>query len=191
VRLIVVVCVKLPEAPWTTIENVPVDAFFVADNVSVLGPVVLLGLKDAMTPRGSPEADKLTLPAKPFCGVSVMVDVTFAPRARLNEFGEAVRTKLGGATTVRETVALCDNAPDFPAIVTVKVPNVAVLLAVTVSVLVFAVLTGLNAAVRPLGKSVAERLTLPLNPFRGVTVIVLVPCAPCATLRLLGETESA
>jgi len=53
----------------------------VADRDRVLVPVVLLGLKDAVTPRGRPEAAKLTPPVKPFCGL--------APRARLNEFGEA------------------------------------------------------------------------------------------------------
>jgi hypothetical protein len=74
----------------------------------------------------------------------------------------------------------CDNAPDLPVIVIVKVPSVAVLLAVSVRVLVPVVLLGLNAAVTPLGKPVAERLTLPLNPFSGVTVMVLVPLALCA-----------
>jgi len=72
----VVVCAKVPKVPRTRTENVPVDAVLLADRVSVLVPVVLLGLKDAVTPRGKPEADKLTLLAKPFCGVTVMVDVT-------------------------------------------------------------------------------------------------------------------
>ncbi len=114
-------CVKLPEAPWITIENVPIDALLVADKASVLVAVVLPGLKEAVTPRGRLEADKLTLPAKPFCGVTVMVDVTFAPRARLSELGEAERAK---SVTVSESVVLCDNAPDLPVIVTVKVPRI-------------------------------------------------------------------
>ena len=59
-------CVKPPDVPWITIENVPVVALLPADKVSVLVLVVLLGLKDAVTLRGRPEADKLTLPAKPF-----------------------------------------------------------------------------------------------------------------------------
>lgn len=180
-------CVKLPEAPWITIENVPIDALLVADKASVLVAVVLPGLKEAVTPRGRLEADKLTLPAKPFCGVTVIVDVTFAPRARLRELGEAERAK---SVTVSESVVLCDNAPDLPVIVTVKVPSVAVLLAVSVSVLVLVVLLGLNAAVTPLGKPVAERPTLPLKAFCGMTVMVLVPFALRAMLRLLGEAES-
>ena len=95
VRLMVVVWVRLPEAPWTTIENVPMFALLVADNVSVLVAVVLLGLKDAVTPRGRPEADKLTVPVKPFCGVAVIAEEIWLPRARLSELGEAERAKFG------------------------------------------------------------------------------------------------
>jgi hypothetical protein len=65
-RLTVAVWVKLPEMPLIRIENVPVAALFFADKVSVLVVVVLPGLKDAVTPRGKPEADKLTVPVKPF-----------------------------------------------------------------------------------------------------------------------------
>jgi len=74
--------------------------------------------------------------------------------------------------------------------VTVAVPAVAELLAVKVSVLVPVVLVGLNDAVTPLGNPEAARLTLPVNPFAGFTVIVLVPLAPSATVKLLGEAES-
>jgi len=63
-------------------------------------------------------------------------------------------------------------------IVAVAVPVAAVLLAVNVRVLVVVVLPGLNAAVTPLGKPEAERLTLLLKPLCGVTVMVLVPFAP-------------
>jgi hypothetical protein len=190
VRLIVVVCVKLPEMPRIRTENVPVDAVLLADRVSVLVPAVLLGLKNAVTPRGRPEADKLTLPAKPFCGVTPTLDVTLAPRARLNEFGEAEMAKFGGGTTVRETVALCDKPPDAPVTVAVKVPRAAVLVAVSVSILVLVVLLGLKAAVTPLGRPDAEKLTMLLKPFSGLTLTVLMPFVPWATLRLLGEVES-
>ena len=66
VRLMVVVCVSVPEVPRIRTENVPVDAVPLAVRVRVLAPEVLPGLKDALTPRGKPEADKFTLPAKPF-----------------------------------------------------------------------------------------------------------------------------
>ena len=61
-----VVFVKLPEVPVMVTVNVPVDAVPPAVRVSVLVLVVLLGLKDAVTPVGRPEADKLTLALKPF-----------------------------------------------------------------------------------------------------------------------------
>ena len=79
--------------------------------------------------------------------------------------------------------------PDVPVTVTVTVPVVAVLLAVSVNVLVLAVLLGLNDAVTPLGRPDADKLTLPLKPFCGVTVMVLEPLAPCAIVKLLGDAE--
>jgi len=189
VRESVVVFVKLPEEPRTRTESVPIDAVLLADRVSVLLPVVLLGLNEAVTPRGSPEADKLTLPVKPPCGVTVIVDVTLPPRTRVKELGEAEREKLGGAVTVRETAVVCDKAPDVPVIVMVTVPRAAALLAVKVSVLVVVALAGLNAAVTPLGSPDAERLTLVLKPLSGLTVIVLVPLVPWMRMRLIGEAE--
>jgi len=74
-------------------------------------------------------------------------------------------------------------------IVTVDVPVVAVLLAVNVSVLVLVVLLGLNDAVTPLGRAEVARLTLPVKPFCGVTVIVLVPLVPWVTVTLFGDAD--
>src|SRR6266571_1395675 len=91
--------------------------------------------------------------------------------------------------TVREIVAVFVKLPDVPVRVTVTVPVAAVLLAVSVNVLVLAVLLGLNEAVTPLGRPDADKLTLALKPFCGLTVMVLAPLAPCVTLRLLGDTE--
>jgi hypothetical protein len=90
---------------------------------------------------------------------------------------------------VRETVVVFVRLADEPVTVTVTVPVAAVLLAVSVNVLVLAVLLGLNDAVTPLGRPDAERLTLPLKPFCGVTVMVLAPLAPCTSVKLLGEVE--
>jgi len=70
-----------------------------------------------------------------------------------------------------------ERLPEVPVIVTVAVPVVAVLLAVSVSVLLPVVLAGLNEAVTPLGRPEADRLTLPVNPLAGFTVIVDVPLA--------------
>jgi hypothetical protein len=90
---------------------------------------------------------------------------------------------------MRESVVLCDKLPETPVTVTLKVPSAAVLLAVSVNVLVLAVLLGLNDAVTPLGRPDADRLTLPLKPFCGVTVMVLALFVPWTTLTLLGEAD--
>src|SRR5271163_3777770 len=74
--------------------------------------------------------------------------------------------------------------------VTVAVPVVAELLAVSVSTLVPVVGFVPNAAVTPLGRPDAARVTLPVNPPTSVTVIVLVPVPPWVMVRLLGESES-
>ena len=80
--------------------------------------------------------------------------------------------------TVRLMGVVCVKLPLVPVTVTVAVPVAAVLLALSVRVLVLVVLEGLNEAVTPLGNPEAERLTLPLKPLMGLTVIVLVPLLP-------------
>jgi len=184
-----VVLVKLPDVPVTVSVTVPVVAVLLAVSVKVLVPAVLLGLNDAVTPLGRPDADKLTLPLKPFCGVTVMVLAPLVPCASLKLFGDADRVKFGGGVTVRESVVLCDKLPETPVTVAVKVPRAAVLLDVSVNALVLAVLLGLNDAVTPLGRPDADKLTLPLKPFCGVTVMVLAPFVPWTTVRLLGEAD--
>ena len=80
--------------------------------------------------------------------------------------------------------------PEVPVIVTVVVPVVAVALAVNVSVLDDVAGFGLKDAVTPLGRPEAARLTLPLNPFAGVMLTVLVPLVPCTTFNTLGVAVS-
>jgi hypothetical protein len=63
-------------------------------------------------------------------------------------------------------------------IVTVDVPVAAVALAVSVKELVVVAEAGLREAVTPLGRPDADKLTLPLKPFRGATVMVLEPLIP-------------
>ena len=94
--------------------------------------------------------------------------------------GDAERLKFcwPAAFTVRLTVVVCVKLPDVPVIVTVNVPVVAPLLAVSVNVLVLVVLLGLSVAVTALGWPEADRLTLPVKPFSGLTVIVLVVPVP-------------
>jgi hypothetical protein len=96
---------------------------------------------------------------------------------------------VGIVRIVREIVVDFVKLPEIPVTVTVTVPVVAVPLAVRVSALVLVVPLGLNEAVTPLGRPDADKLTLPLKPFCGVTEIVLVPLAPCVIVKLLGDAE--
>jgi hypothetical protein len=68
--------------------------------------------------------------------------------------------------------------PLVPVTVTVAAPTVAVLEAVKVTLLVPVVDAGLKLAVTPVGRPLAASATVPLNPFEGATVIVLLPVAP-------------
>ena len=95
VRFSVVVWLRLPDVPVIVTNFVPVAAVLLALNVSVLLPVVLAGLNDAVTPDGSPDADKATLPLKPFCGVTVIVSPTPEPCATVAEAGDAASEKSG------------------------------------------------------------------------------------------------
>ena len=61
---------------------------------------------------------------------------------------------------------------------TVDVPVAAVLLAVRVNELVVVAEAGLKEAVTPVGRPDAAKLTLPVKPFKGATVMVLKPLEP-------------
>jgi len=121
----------------------------------------------------------------------VIVLVPFAPACTIVTLvGEAASVKFGAAPTVKLTDVVCVKLPDTPVIVTLAVPMVAVALAVKVKVVEVVEGFGLNAAVTPVGKPVAEKVTLPVKPFSGATVIVLVPPAPpCVTVTLEGAAE--
>ena len=69
----VVVAVMLPEVPVMVNVLVPPTAEELAVKVSVLVPVVEAGENEAVTPLGSPAIARFTLPAKPYCGVTVIV----------------------------------------------------------------------------------------------------------------------
>jgi hypothetical protein len=185
---IVVVCSVLPEVPVIVTVAVPVVAVSLAVNVSVLVPVAGFGLNAAVTPVGRPAAENVTLPLNPFKGVIVIVLVAVLPSTTVTVAGDAASVNAG--VTVNAIVVVCVRLPDVPVIVTVAVPVVAVPLAVNVSVLVLVVGFGLNDAVTPVGKPDAASVTLPVNPFNGVTVIVLVPVPPCTIVTAAGEAAS-
>ena len=79
-----------------TVE-VPVVAVLLAASVSVLVPVVLVGLKVAVTPLCRPVATRATLPAKLFSFETEMVLVPLRPCVIARLVGEAERLKSGVA----------------------------------------------------------------------------------------------
>ena len=94
VRLIVVVLVRPKDEPVTVTATVPVDAELLAVSVNVLVVVVVLGLNDAVTPLGSPDADRLIVPLKPPCRATVMVLAPLDPCGTVRLLGEAEILKL-------------------------------------------------------------------------------------------------
>ena len=86
-----VVWMRPPELPQIVIWAKPSDAAVEAVNVSVLVPVVVLGLKDAVTPAGRPRAERATEPVKLFMPVTAMVLTPALPWTTLRLLGEAER----------------------------------------------------------------------------------------------------
>lgn len=95
VREMLVWLVRLPDEPVTAKVNVPMAAVALEMNVNALVPAVLAGLKEAVTPFGKPDIDKLTVPRKPFSGVTVIVLVPLVPCVSITVVGEAEIEKLG------------------------------------------------------------------------------------------------
>lgn len=71
-------------------------------------------------------------------------------------------------------------------IVTVDVPSASEGLTVRVKVLVVVAGLGAKPTVTPLGRPDALKLTLPLNPFTRLIMIVLAPLLPCTILNEAG-----
>jgi hypothetical protein len=150
---------------------------------------ITAGQLDSVIAAGSVQAME-TIPLKPPApGVTVAWTDPDCP-------GDEIVTLVGLTesvklpVTVRATVVVAVRPPDVPVMVTVAGPAVAELLAVSVKTLVVVVLDGLKDAVTPLGRPDAASVTLPVKPFAGFTVIVLVPLLPSVTLKVLGASES-
>ena len=74
---------------------------------------------------------------------------------------------------MRERVVVLVNVPDVPVMVTVNVPVAAVPLAERVKTLLAVAGFVPNVALTPPDKPDADKVTLPLNPFRGLIEIVV------------------
>jgi hypothetical protein len=90
---------------------------------------------------------------------------------------------------VSAIVALLLRLPEIPVMVTEYVPTTAVPLADSVKRLVAVVGFVPKLAVTPLGRPEAVRLTEPVKPFRGFTLMVVEPAALWRKFKLAGEAE--
>ena len=174
------------------IVNVPVVAELLAARVRTLVVVAGSVPNEAVTPLPMPVAESVTLPAKPPDGWIVIVLVPCEPRVMPTLVGEAESVKLPDEDefTVSWIVVELFRLPETPLIVTVTVPVVAVLLAISVRTLVDVVGFVPKVAVTPEGKPEADSATLPLKPSTACTVIVLVPPGPpCVIVTLVGDAD--
>lgn len=176
---ITAVAVCVPDVPVRVIGYVPSTVEELTAKVTALVVVVGLAPKVAVTPVGTPDAARVTLPVPD--SVTVMVSVPLAPCAIDRDDGEAESVKHEGAAgTVSAIEVTAVRDPDVP--VTVIVPVLAVqldeLAAVSVSTLEVADEVGLNDAVTPVGIPEAVKATIPLKGLTSVTVMVSVALAP-------------
>lgn len=169
---------RLPDEPVMVTVAVPVTAVALAVSASVLVPVVLVGLNAAVTPAGKPDADKLTVPLKPFSALMVIALVPLAPWTIVKALGDVESVKFPWGFTLRERVVVLVKVPDVPVMVIVKEPGTAVPLAEKVKRLLAVAGFVPNEALTPFGTPDADRVTLPAKPLRGLTEIVVEPEVP-------------
>jgi len=129
---------------------------------------------------GKPKAEKVTVPLNPFVGVTLIVDLPVAPGATVRVAGVADSVKF--AVLVPVTVRLIEvdavSVPDMPVMVIELVPRVAVEFADRLKMLDVVELGGVKVPVTPVGKPSTLNVTVPVKPFDGFTVIVLVCAVP-------------
>ncbi len=133
----------------------------------------LEGEKLAVKPVGRPEAAKLTAELKPLAGLTVIASVPLDPCGTVRLVDAGARVKVAPAVMTSDTVAVALVEPDVPVIVNGYVPVGVVRGGYTISRFPE------NAVPTPEGAPETARLTLPLKPLTGVTVIVSVPPAFC------------
>jgi len=188
VRAIVVLAVSVPEVPVMVTVAAPRVAVPAAVRVSTLVPVVGLVPNAAVAPLGRPDAARVTLPVNGLASVTVMVSVALLPAVNARVAADGLSVKLPVTdVTVSATVVDAVRVPEVPVMVTVDVPAVAVLLAVRVITLLPVVGLVPKAAVTPLGRPDAAKVTLPVNGLTSVTVMVSVPLAPWAIDRVAAD----
>jgi len=162
------------------------------DNDAEMGSRVNVG------PEGNTLAAKLTVPAKPFWLVTVMVAFPKEPIVMLNTEWFEVTEKSGPATTT-EMLVKCVFPPPDAVVETLYEPGVAELPTVTFRIVVPGLegvtptLVVLRAAVIPGGVVGVVNVTVPEKPFKLDTVSVSAWDDPWFMVRLeeLGDVEKS
>ncbi len=169
------VTVKLPVSEWLA-SIVSTTVLLEEDNVTLVVLSIDMG---PLRAKGETLVERLMVPANPFWLVRTMFTVPADPlcNVMLGVLAEIVKSGGGGGVTVKVAGVVRDRVPLVPVIVTVKVPTVFELHEI-VSVPEVVMLLGVTAPhVRPAG-AVAVRVTVPVKPLTGVTVIVDVAAVP-------------
>jgi len=133
---------------------------------------MLVGVRVHVNPAGVTLEDSVTVPVKPVRLVTVIVDVAAALASAVTLVGLAATLKL--APVDRVTVAVWVRPELEPVTVIVYVPAAeGVHVNVDVPEVPRTTLVGARAQLMPVAGEVATvRLTVPVNPFRLVTVTV-------------------
>jgi hypothetical protein len=152
----------------------------VHDNVALPEPVTLAGV----TLHAELSAVRFTTPLNPFVAVTAMVAVPDEPALTVRLVGLAVTVK---SWVLYVTVAECDRVPLVPVTVTVYVPAEPEQERLEVPEVPSVTLVGVDVQAKPvLGDTVADRLTVPVNPFTAATVMVEVPLEPATNATEVG-----
>jgi hypothetical protein len=173
------VVVAAPLAPFTGTLYVPEAVLPATATVAVaVAPgLTVEGLKVILTPAGA-VAVSATAAVYPVAAPTVMLKVVDCPWNIVADEVEGVNVSAGEAIVIASFSAF-ECVPVFPVITTVPLPMLAVLAAVTVTVVddPVARLEGLKLKVTPAGAD-AVRATVPLKPFIPATESVNVVFAP-------------
>jgi hypothetical protein len=116
----VVVCVSEPEVPVIVSVLVPGAALAATFSKRLLNDVAGFVPKEAVTPFGRPESERLTGLLNPFCAYMSTYAVLVEPWPTV---AYELERENDGATTESRSVVVCDSEPDVPVTVSVYCPS--------------------------------------------------------------------
>ena len=176
--------VNVPLRPVIVSVKVPVGVEPIVERFKTAEPEppIVDGLKDPVTPPGSPETLIVTVPEKPLIGVTVVRYVIPLPAVTNCEPGDDDIEKSGvpPPLTVKTAVVVRDGKPAAaPVTIIVKVPLVVPVVKISIVETPDPVIdAGIKFAVVPEGNPLALRATKLLKPLRPFTPIVKRATAP-------------